>query len=185
MVRTRDDILLRPQQSAHALLLHVAIILLEVFRETKGDDRQAGVVLGTRLPLLAVFDFPRAFVVVLPPLAVDVAHANIPPSLLQRFAQQPCVRKAVLHDVPEAIKAEMDEVVVLCNDLRAGPREVKGVGLFGAAQIVQLEDEVAGEVGFVAPDYPTYAGVDQPEFMAGCVDGFDARDLEVPVMIGG
>lgn len=50
---------------------------------------------------------------------------------------------------------------------------------------MQLEDEVAGEVGFVAPDYPTYAGVNQPEFMAGCVDGLDARDLEVPVMMGG
>lgn len=163
----------------------MAIIPLEILRETEGHDRQAGIVLGARLPFLAVFDFRRAFVVVLSPLAVDVAHANIPPSLLQRLAQQPRVRKAVLHDVPEAFEAEMDEVVVLRDDLRAGPREVEGVGFFGAAEIVQLEDEVPGEVGLVAPDYPANAGVDEPEFVAGCVDGFDARELEVPVVVGG
>lgn len=79
----------------------------------------------------------------------------------------------------------MDEVVVLRDDLRTGPREIEGVGFFGAAEIVQLEDEVPGEVGFVAPDYPANAGVDKPEFVAGCVDGFDARELEIPIVVGG
>lgn len=86
-IRTRDNILLRPQQSAHALLLHVAKIPLEILREAEGHDRQAGIVLGARLPLLAVFNVRRAFVVVLSPLAVDVAHAHIPPGFLERFAQ--------------------------------------------------------------------------------------------------
>lgn len=183
--RTRDDILLRPQQSAHALLLHVAVVPLEVVREAKGHDRQPGIVLGARLPLLAVFNFRRAFVVVLSPLAVDIAHANIPPGLFQRFAQQPRVREAIFHDVSEAFKAKVDEVVVLRDDLRARPREVEGVGFFGAAKVVQLEDEVPGKVGFVTPNDPTDAGVDKPELVAGCVDGFDAGELEVPGVTGG
>lgn len=49
---------------------------------------------------------------------------------------------------------------------------------------MQLEDEVPGEVGFVAPDYPADAGVDEPELVAGCIDGFHAGELEVPVAMG-
>lgn len=119
--RTGDDVMFHLQQSAHALLLHVAVVPLEVLREMKRHDRQAGIVLHARLALLAVLDALRAFILVLSPLAVDIAHANVPPGLLQRFAQQPRVREAVLHDGPEAFEAEVDEVVVLRDDVRAGP----------------------------------------------------------------
>ncbi len=181
--RTRDDILFHPQQSAHALLLHVAVGPLEVLREMKCHDRQAGIVLGARLALLAVLGCLRAFIDVLSPLAMDIAHTNVPPGLLERIAQQPRVREAVLHDGTEAFEAEVDEVVVLRDDVRAGSREVESEGLLGAAEIVQLEDEVPGQVGFVAPDYPADAGVDEPELVAGCIDGFDAGELEVPIVM--
>ena len=46
---------------------------------------------------------------------------------------------------------------------------------------MELEDEVFGEVGLVAPDYPAYAGVNETEFVAGCVYRLDAGELEVPV----
>ena len=54
----------------------------------------------------------------------------------------------------------MDEVVVLRDDLGAGSREVECVGLLGTAEVVQFEDEMAGEVFFVTPDYPANPGVD-------------------------
>jgi hypothetical protein len=41
-----------------------------------------------------------------------------------------------------------------------------------------------GEHGFVAPDDPPDAGVDEAEFVAGGVDGLDAWELEVPFEAG-
>lgn len=54
----------------------------------------------------------------------------------------------------------MDQVVVLRDDLSAGAREIEGVGFFGAAEIVEFEDEMFGEVGLVTPDDPADTGVD-------------------------
>lgn len=45
---------------------------------------------------------------------------------------------------------------------------------------MQLEDEVFGQVGLIAPDDPANARVDEAEFVARGVDGFDAGELEVP-----
>lgn len=64
----------------------------------------------------------------------------------------------------------MDQVVVLHYDLGAGTGEVERVGLFGAAEVVQLEDQVFGEEGLVAPDDPADAGGDEAVFVAwGCL----------------
>jgi hypothetical protein len=52
----------------------------------------------------------------------------------------------------------VDEVEVLSDDLGARAGEVEGVGLFGAAEVVELENQVLGEVGLVAPDDPPEAG---------------------------
>jgi hypothetical protein len=54
----------------------------------------------------------------------------------------------------------VDEVVVLGDYLGAGAGDVEGEGFFGAAEVVEFEDEVFGEIAFVAPDDPAYAGVD-------------------------
>ena len=43
-------------------------------------------------------------------------------------------------DGPEAIKAQVDQVEVLPDDLRAGPAEVQRVRLLGATEVVQLKD---------------------------------------------
>ena len=55
------------------------------------------------------------------------------------------------------------------DDLGAGAGEVESVGFLGAAEVVEFEDEVFGEVGLVTPDDPADAGIDKAEFMAGCV----------------
>ena len=60
----------------------------------------------------------------------------------------------------------MDEVVVLDDDLGAWAGEVKCVGLLGAAEVVELEDEVFGEEGLVTPDDPAEAGGYEPVFVA-------------------
>ena len=75
----------------------------------------------------------------------------------------------------------MDQVVVLGYDLGARAGEVERVGLFCAAEVVEFEDQMLGEVGFVAPDDPAYARVDETEFVARCVDGLDAGEFKVPV----
>jgi hypothetical protein len=64
----------------------------------------------------------------------------------------------------------VDEVVVLHDDVGAGAGEVERVGLLGAAEVVQLEDQVFGEEGLVAPDDPADAGGYEAVFVAwvGC-----------------
>lgn len=64
----------------------------------------------------------------------------------------------------------MDQIVVLRYNLSARAREVERVRLFGAAEVVELEDEVLGEIRFVAPNDPTDTGVDETVFVAGGVD---------------
>ena len=105
-----------------------------------------------------------------PLLAMNVAHADIPTRLFECFAQQPGVSETILHDASKAFEAEVDQVVVLGDDLSAGTGEVERVGFFGAAEVVELEDEVFGEIGLVAPNDPADAGIDEAEFVAGGVD---------------
>lgn len=54
----------------------------------------------------------------------------------------------------------MYEIVVLGDDLGSWAGEVERVGLFCSAEVVEFEDEVFGEEGFVTPDYPTNTSVD-------------------------
>ncbi len=67
---------------------------------------------------------------------MDVAEAGVPACGLEALGEDASVGEAVLHDFTVAGEAEVDEVIVLHDDLRAGPGEVEGVGLLGAAEVV-------------------------------------------------
>ena len=97
---------------------------------------------------------------------MDVAHALVPPCSFQALGQQPGVGEAVLHDGAVAVEAEVDEEEVLGDDLGAGAGEVEGVGFLGAAEVVELEDEVFGQVGLVSPDDPADSCVDESELVS-------------------
>lgn len=159
---TGDDVLLRAQQVRDADLLDVRELLLEVVREREGDDGEAGVVVRGGLAVLALVVLAR-LVLDLALGAVDVADAAVPACRFERFAEQAGVCEAVFHDRAVAVEAEVDQVVVLRDDLGARAGEVEGEGFFSAAQVVKLEDQVLGQVAFVAPNDPADAGIDETE----------------------
>lgn len=67
----------------------------------------------------------------------------------------------VAHDGAVAVLAEADELVVLADDLGGALGEVEGEGGLLGAEVVDVEDEVLGEVLAGAPDGPADAGVDE------------------------
>lgn len=77
-----------------------------------------------------------------------------PASSFEGLGQQTGIAEAVLHDGSESFEAKMNKVIVLRDDLSTRAREVEGVGLFCAAQIVQLEDQVLWKERFISPDDP-------------------------------
>jgi hypothetical protein len=143
----------------------MGIVLLELIRERKCNDRQTGIVAGgvfTFLVLRLAFLVDEVSL-----LAVDVADASVPASGLQSATEQTGIGESVLHDALEARESKMNEVVVLRNDLSSRSREVEGVGLFGSTEVVQLEDQVLGKIAFVSPDDPANAGIDQTKLVTG------------------
>ena len=178
---TGNDILLRPEQVADGLLLDVGVVLLEVVRQAECHDWQSSVVVRTRLAFLGQSCFRHTFEGVLALLAVDVAHTNVPASSLESFTEQAGVGQGVFHDLAVPAEAEMNQIVVLGDDLCSWTGEVQCVGLFSAAKVVQLEDEVLGQVGFVTPDDPANTSVDETELVAGDVDRLHTGKLEIPV----
>ena len=61
--------------------------------------------------------------------------------------------------------AQPDEVVILGDDLARRPREVDGQGGHGAAQVIDVEDQIGIEILKLAPDDPAHAGIDQTILM--------------------
>lgn len=76
----------------------------------------------------------------------------------------------------------MYEIVVLCNNLRAGTRKVESECFLSTTQIVEFENEVLREIALVSPDDPAKAWIHQTEFVTGCVDGLDAWEQKVPLV---
>ena len=136
--------MLYSHQSADALLLDVGVVLFEIIRKTEGDHGQASVIIRAGLVFCAVDKRLGAFEAEFAFASMDVAHAHIPAARLERLAEKAGVGHAVFHDLPEPVKAEMDEVVILGDDVSARAREVQCVGFLGAAEIVEFEDEVFG-----------------------------------------
>ncbi|MOA43360.1 hypothetical protein D3C78_1655030 [compost metagenome] len=71
-------------------------------------------------------------------------------------------------------------MVVLSNDGTARTAEVEGESRHVAAEIVNVEHQVVRQVLFFTPYHPTQTQRGQAVFMAGRVDGFYARQTEVP-----
>lgn len=93
-------------------------ILLEFIREPKGYDWKSCIIVGTSLVLSAKDDSFRAFEVMFPLFAMDVANAYIPPTSLNCLTKKSCIGHAVLHNFSETTESKVNEVVVLCDDLR-------------------------------------------------------------------
>lgn len=115
---------------------------------------------------------------------MHIAQHIIIPALLQRTAQQPRILQIRERNATEALKAQMHEVEVLRDDGRSWAREVEREAVFDGAEVVELEDEVLGQVRLVAPDDPADTDVGEAELVAGGVDGDDTREAEVPFEFG-
>lgn len=64
------------------------------------------------------------------------------------------------HDGTETTLSKTDELVVLADNLRGTTGEVEGERGLVSAEVVDVEDELLGEVLGVTPDAPTNTGVD-------------------------
>lgn len=73
---------------------------------------------------------------------MNVANADIPSGRLQALAKQSGIIQAIFHDFSVSRESEMDEIAVLGDYLSTRPGEIKSVGLFCSAEVVELEDEV-------------------------------------------
>lgn len=72
-----------------------------------------------------------------------------------------CCACEVGHDASVAVLAETDELVVLADDLGCTLGEVECEGCLVCAKVVDVEDELFGEVFWGSPDYPSYSWVDE------------------------
>lgn len=114
---------------------------------------------------------------------MDVAEDLEQAAVLQRPAQQPRVLQIVIRDGLVSLKAEMHEVEVLCDDRVGGAREVQRERVLDRAEVVQLEDQVLGQVLLRPPDDPSDTDVRESKLVSGRVDRHDAGDLEVPQVL--
>ena len=69
-----------------------------------------------------------------------------------------------------ALPSEAKEVVVLANDLPAGPRKVQRDVAHVAAEIVHPEHHTLGQVLLFAPQHPTHTERGEAELMPRSVD---------------
>jgi hypothetical protein len=65
------------------------------------------------------------------------------------------------HDGTVTVLSEPDELVVLPNDLTSAFAEVEGEGSLVGAEVVDVEDELLGEVLGATPDDPADTGVNE------------------------
>ena len=82
---------------------------------------------------------------------MDIAETSKPTSRFKTLRKEAGVCETVFHYLTIAFKAEVDQVVVLHNDLRAGPREIESIGILRTAQIMKFENKMLGQERFVSP----------------------------------
>jgi hypothetical protein len=85
--------------------------------------------------------------------------------------------------VMKYLEAVSNKLVVLRDDLAGAFGEVKCEGGLVGAEVVDVEDELVGQVLLVAPDAPADAGVDEAVLMAADVDALDPGETEVPLQL--
>jgi hypothetical protein len=111
---------------------------------------------------------------------MDITQNRVITAFLQSPAQGSCILEIIQGDGPISLKSEVNEVKILGNDRCCGSREVERKRIFDRTKVVELEDEVFGEVGFVPEDHPTNPYVCKPKLVTGSVDRHYARNFEVP-----
>src|SRR5215213_1840454 len=87
---------------------------------------------------------------------------------------------ALLLDAPVALETEPEEVVVLCNDLRARAREVQGERGHVSPEVVHPEDEILGQGLGIAPQGPAHPWVHPAVLVARGVYRRHARQAKIP-----
>lgn len=133
-----------------------------------GDDPAAGAEGGGERKLVVVAVLDRALLAVVGEAEGDEGQAvarrlghEDEAELLEPRGEVVGGADEVAHDGAVAVLAEADELVVLANDLGRALGEVEGEGGLLGAEVVDVEDEVLGEVVAGAPDGPADAGVDE------------------------
>jgi hypothetical protein len=81
--------------------------------------------------------------------------------LLERVGEVVCCAGEVCHDGAVTVLSETDQLVVLADDLGGSFGEVEGKGGLVGAEVVDVEDELFGEVFGRAPDNPADTWVDK------------------------
>src|ERR1700722_8813558 len=79
-----------------------------------------------------------------------------------------------------AIEAQSKEIVVLADDLAGGTRKVQREGRHVSTQVVDVEDQILGQIHTVAPYHPSNAQRRQAKLVPRRVDRFDSRQPEIP-----
>jgi hypothetical protein len=180
-----NNVLFGSKKVRDGLLFQVWEFFLEFVGESEGHNRETGVVVCGGLVCFSKNGVLYAKELVFAFLAVDIRYAGVPSCGLERLGKEASVAQAVFHDGSVACESEMDQVVVLGDDLGSGTREVEGVGFFCSTQVVQLEDQVLRKHRLVTPNYPAHTSVDEAKLVAGCVDGLDTWEFEVPLWTSG
>lgn len=115
---------------------------------------------------------------------MNIAQHSVEPSALEsagKGAGVPHIRKS---HVAVALEPEMQEVEVLRDDRVRRTREIERERVLDGAEVVQLKDEVFGEVFLRAPDDPSHTDIGKTEFVAGGVDGYNTGNFEIPFKLG-
>ncbi len=89
----------------------------------------------------------------------------------------------VPYDFGKTLAAEPKEQIVLRDNLTGGTRKVQREGRHVAAQIIDVEDQIVGQIGFVAPDDPTDSQRREAVFVSRGVDRTHACQAKVPDQI--
>ena len=89
-----------------------------------------------------------------------------------------------LHHVGIAGPPQSQEVVVLADHLVSRAGKVQREGGHIAAEVVDLEDQVLGQVLGAAPHHETHAGIGQPVLVPADVDRDHPGQAEIPLEVG-
>lgn len=90
-------------------------------------------------------------------------------------------RSQVRHDLLKAGATETDQHIVLADDLAGALAKVEGERGLIAAKVVDVKDQILGQVLGATPESPANAGVGQTVFVAGHVDRVHTLQTEVPL----
>ena len=87
-------------------------------------------------------------------------------------------------DAPIARLSQAEEIVILRDDLAAGPREIEGERRHVSAQVVNPKHQILVKLRGGAPHRPADAQRRKTEFMPRRVERLDAREAKIPFDIG-